>query len=231
MNIGIILAAGKGERMNSNISKQFILINDVPLFIYPIKTFNQNKKIDFILVVTKAEDVDYVRSECKKHKVNKLYNVIAGGQTRQESVYNALKFLKGKTNDDDNILIHDAARPLVSKEIIDTNLDALKECDAVETATKATDTIIKSNDGQSINNVENRETIFQVQTPQSFKYTVIYKAHDKARKDGFIGTDDASLVLRMNHPVHIVNGNKNNFKITTPEDLELLQAILKSESE
>ena len=227
MNIAIILAAGSGERMKSDVSKQFILVNDLPLFMYSIKAFNQNRSIDSIFVVTKEEDLDAVKAECKKHKILKFRNVIPGGATRQESVYNALKYLKGKTNGDDNILIHDSARPLVSQDIINSNLNALNECDAVETAVKATDTIIKSDDGQSINQVENRETIFQVQTPQSFKYSIILKAHQKAREDGFIGTDDAGLVLRMNHPVHIVLGNKNNFKVTNPEDLDLLIAIIK----
>ena len=227
MNIAIILAAGSGERMKSDVSKQFILVNDLPLFMYSIKAFNQNRSIDSIFIVTKEEDLDAVKAECKKHKILKFRNVIPGGTTRQESVYNALKYLKGKTNGDDNILIHDSARPLVSQDIINSNLNALKECDAVETAVKATDTIIKSDDGQSINQVENRETIFQVQTPQSFKYSIILKAHQKAKEDGFIGTDDAGLVLRMNHPVHIVLGNKNNFKVTNPEDLDLLIAIIK----
>lgn len=143
MNIAIILAAGSGERMKSDVSKQFILVNDLPLFMYSIKAFNQNRSIDSIFIVTKEEDLDAVKAECKKHKILKFRNVIPGGTTRQESVYNALKYLKGKTNGDDNILIHDSARPLVSQDIINSNLNALKECDAVETAVKATDTIIK----------------------------------------------------------------------------------------
>ena len=227
MNIAILLAAGSGERMNMDISKQFIPVNDVPLFMYSTKVFNENKNIDSIIIVTKMEDIHKVEDYCKEYNINKLSAVIPGGKTRQESVFNALNYLHERIEDDDVVLIHDTARPLVTSEIIDRNVNALKHCDAVETAIQATDTIVKSKNGLSINEIENREMIYQVQTPQSFKYSFIYQAHLKAREEKMMVTDDASLIIAMNHPVQIVEGYKNNFKITTPEDLEILKALLK----
>lgn len=227
MNIAVLLAAGSGERMNMDISKQFILINEVPLFMYSTRTFNDNPRIDSIIIVTKMEDIHKVEDYCKSFKINKLSAVIPGGKTRQDSVYNSLSYLHERVDDDDVVLIHDTARPLISNSIINGNIDMLKKYDAVETAIKVTDTIVKSNDGQSINQVENRETIYQVQTPQSFRFSLIYQAHEKARLEKRSVTDDASLIVSMGKSVQIVEGDKNNFKITTPEDLEILKVLLK----
>lgn len=229
MNIAILLAAGSGERMNMNISKQFILVNDVPLFIYSAKTFNDHPKIDSLIIVTKIDDIQKVEDFCKKYKIDKLSAVIPGGKTRQDSVYEALSYLNERIDNDDVVLIHDTARPLISKEIIDENLRAIKDNDAVETAIKAEDTIVKSGDGSAVDYIENRETIYQVQTPQSFRYRLIYYAHLKAKEEQKTFTDDASLILALNKKVSIVEGSKRNFKVTTCDDLNILKGYLKSD--
>ena len=228
MNIVILLAAGSGTRMKSNTSKQLMEINGLPLFMYSLKTFNENKNIDAILVVTKKEDIELVKETAGNHHITKLINVIEGGQTRQESVDNGLNYLKNKIKGCDTILIHDSARPLVDNDIIDRNIEASQKYDAVETAIKATDTIIQSASGLNEGHL-NRDTIYQAQTPQTFKYSLILKAHEQAKEKNFQATDDASLVISLGEEVHIVEGSKNNFKVTTSEDLKLLKALLKSD--
>lgn len=227
MNIAVILAAGSGSRMNIDTPKQFLLLNKRPLFAISLETFSSHKSIDEIILVTSKNEVQTMNEYVKKNGFNKVNAVVEGGSTRQESTFNALQYLKDKgINDDDVILIHDAARPLVSQDIITNNIEGCLEHDAVETAVKAVDTLIESKDG-TLNAVLNRDVIYQVQTPQTFRFKLIYEAHKAFNNE--TNTDDAGIVLKYNHPVHIVEGDKLNFKVTTQDDLKLLKALLKDE--
>jgi 2-C-methyl-D-erythritol 4-phosphate cytidylyltransferase len=166
---------------------------------------------------------------CKQYDLSKVKAVVAGGDSRQLSVYNGLQAVKEiAKNDNDIILIHDAARPLISQKIISDNIKACQEFGAVDTVIKASDTIISSADAQVINNIPNRSELYQGQTPQTFKLSIILEAHEKA-KSGLIPnvTDDAKLVLSLGKDVHLVEGSKQNFKITTFDDLMMLKALLK----
>lgn len=227
MNVALIVAAGLGKRMGHiDRPKQFLLINGKPLLIYTIEAFNKNLEVEQIVVVTNKEHIEEVKELCKSNKLNKVKTVVAGGETRQQSVYNGLKAIKG--NKGDIVLIHDAARPLVGQRIITDNINACQFYDAVATAIKTSDTIIKSDDQQTITDVPNRKDLYQVQTPQTFKYELILSAHEEAIKNKLPDvTDDAKLVLALGHEVHLVEGDKFNFKITTSEDLTLFKALLK----
>ena len=224
MNIALVLASGSGTRMvGLNTPKQFCLVNNKPLFLYSVEAFDKNLSIDAIVIVTQSNFVGKVQNICDENALFKVRLVTAGGETRQESVYKGLKAIKEFAQDDDIILIHDSARPLVSQEIIDNNIKGCEKFGAVETAVKTNDTIVKA--GES-NEVLDRSNLYQVQTPQTFRYSIILKAHQQALKKGITSaTDDGQLV----EGVQIVNGESTNFKITTIQDLKLFEALLKKE--
>ena len=230
MNIALILAAGSGTRMgNTNKPKQFLSIYNKPLIVHTIEAFEMHDDIDMILIVTNDTYIDDVKIWCKQYDLTKVQYIVAGGSSRQESVYNGLKKLeKIGTKDDDIILIHDAARPLISQTIITDNIESCKKYHAVDTVIPSSDTIIRSIDKETICEIQKRSEQYQGQTPQSFTFKVINDAHEYAKSiNNTETTDDCRLVLNMGKEVHLVNGSKLNFKITTFDDLMMLKALLK----
>ena len=230
MNVALILAAGTGSRMgNADKPKQFLPIYGKPLMIHTIEAFEMHDDIEKIVVVTSEGYEDQVKVWCKQYDLGKVKAVVHGSDSRQGSVYNGLQAIKELgVNGDDIIVIHDAARPLISQNIITNNIEACKKYDAVDTVIKATDTIVASSDNERITNIPNRSELYQGQTPQTFKFALISEAHEKA-KSGQIPnvTDDTKLVISMGKDVHLVEGSKQNFKITTFDDLMMLKALLK----
>ncbi len=230
MNIALILAAGSGTRMgNTSKPKQFLTIYNTPLIVHTVQAFENHDDVEQIVIVTNKEYIDEVKVYCKQYDLSKVKAVVEGGDARQKSVYNGIKYLESHgVKDDDIILIHDSARPLVSQDIITRNIEACKEYGAVDTVITSSDTIIKSLDKEVISEIPTRSELFQGQTPQTFKFGIINKAHEHARETNDTKTtDDCYLVLKINYPVHLVEGSKFNFKITTFDDLTLLKALLK----
>ena len=230
MNIALILAAGTGSRMgNADKPKQFLPIYGKPLMIHTIEAFEMHDDIDKIVVVTSEGYDDQVKVWCKQYDLGKVSAVAIGGDSRQVSVYNGLQAIKALgAKDDDIIVIHDAARPLISQNIITNNIEACKKYDAVDTVIKASDTIVASSDAERITNIPNRSELYQGQTPQTFKFALISEAHEKAKAGQIPNvTDDTKLVISMGKEVHLVEGSKQNFKITTFDDLMMLKALLK----
>ena len=227
MNIALVLAAGSGTRMNNAQPKQFILVNNKPLFLYSVEAFQNNKDIDAIVIATSEEYIDLVKGYTKD--LSKVISVIKGGETRQQSVYNGLREIeKNITNPKDLVLIHDSARPLVSQRIIDENIALGKEFGAVDTVIAASDTIINSKDNETINEILNRSELYQTQTPQTFEFGLIKNAHERALLDKVPNvTDDCRLAMHFGIKVHFAKGDKLNFKVTTPEDLEMFKALVK----
>ena len=230
MNIALVLAAGSGSRMgNADKPKQFLPIYSKPLMIHTIEAFEVNDDVEAIVVVTNEIYIDQVKVWCKQYDLGKVKAVVAGGDSRQISVYNGLQAIKELgAKEDDVILIHDAARPLISKNIISKNIEACIKYDAVDTVIQASDTIIKSVDGETISDIPVRKELYQGQTPQTFKLGLILQAHENAKAGKIPNvTDDAKLVISMGKAVHLVEGSKQNFKITTFDDLMMLKALLK----
>jgi len=224
MNIALIVAGGNGKRMGLEIPKQFVKVNDKPVIFYSLKAFSNVKEIDEIFVVCHKDYISDLYNIIKDYSIEKIQDVIEGGKTRQESVFNGLKAIKAAgCKDEDIILIHDAARPMVSQEIIKDNIKSCLTYGACETAVKVADTIIKSEKGDNLNEVMNRDVLYQVQTPQTFSLGLILESHKKAPCN--CATDDAQMVKALGHEVAIVNGSKLNFKITTIEDLELFKSL------
>ena len=231
MNIALIVAAGNGSRMESaDRPKQFLLVKEKPLMLYSVKAFQMHENIDAIVIVTNNEFVDQVKSWCKEYQLNKVRLIVPGGFTRQESVYLGLQAVKSISLNVDNdiVLIHDAARPLIDKAIISANIATCSTYGATCTAIKVKDTIARSGNAQTINGVANRQELYQCQTPQAFKLSLILAAHEQSKNNALnTATDDAQLVLALNKDVYFVEGSSLNFKITTDADLVLLNALLK----
>lgn len=227
MNIAIVLAGGVGSRTGFKRPKQFIDICGKPLIIYTIENFENQEEIDAIAIVCKEGWKEELTSYLQQYGIDKVKWIIEGGDTRQESVYNAIMFLKDKCKGEDIVLIHDGARLFLSKEIIKNNIYGAKKHGAVNTVIPCTDTIVESLNKETISSVPNRNNLYAAQTPQSFKYDLIFEAHRKAMESEIKDcSDDCQLILKMGKDVQLVEGNKKNFKVTTLEDFELAEALI-----
>ncbi len=219
----LITAAGKGSRMNMDINKQYIEIGGKPILARTIGIFEECGRVDEIILVVNGNDIVY----CKQNIVDtfgfrKVAAIVAGGDTRQASVYNGLSHLK---EDCGIVLIHDGARPFVSEESIMESVAVADEFGAACVAVPVKDTIKSADDKNVVRETLDRSRLWSVQTPQTFNYGLILDAHRKALEAGFAGTDDAMLVERLGHPLRLVYGSYYNIKITTEEDLVLAEAI------
>lgn len=216
----IILMAGLSTRFDG-ANKQLSLLNNKPVFSYALDTFVSHKNIGKVVAVVNQSN----KFEIEKYITESNYNVevVLGGNTRQESVENALKTLNLQSKD--IVIIHDGARPLINHEIIDDVADAALKYGAATTYINVADTIAVKNENDEILRYENRANLVQIQTPQAFAFDVIKNAHNKNLSDTI--TDDCSLVLANGNKVKLVKGDKKLHKITTKEDLVYLEGLLK----
>jgi len=217
MNIAIIIAGGKGRRMHKRINKLFLLLNKEPIIYYTLKTFQEAKNINKIILVVRPEDRTKFQSIIKKNNFKKVEKVVDGGLERQDSVYNGIKAIE-KSDNDDIVLIHNAVNPFVDENTINNCISATKKYGAAVVGFPAKDTIKVVEDGL-VKQTINRRLLWQVQTPQAMKFFLAKKAFDRAYADKFYGTDDVSLVERIGGSVKMVYCPRENIKITDPHDL------------
>lgn len=215
MNIAIIVAGGKGKRMHKRINKLFLLLNKEPIIFHTLNTFQNTKEINEIILVIRPEDKNKFRTLAKKF--NKVTKVVDGGIERQDSVYNGIKAIE-KADNDDIILIHNAANPFVDEATINHCISATKKYGAAVVGFPAKDTIKIIEDG-FVKQTIDRKRLWQIQTPQAMKYFLAKKAFERAYKEKFYGTDDVSLVEKLGGSVKIVYCPRENIKITDPYDL------------
>ena len=221
----IIVAAGKGTRMQMDEKKQFILVNDKSLVAWSIEAFQKCNDIDEIILVTNKEDIEFCKSEIvEKYDYGKVRGIVAGGSSRGESVYNGLREAKC-----DYVLIHDGARPLISPTDISRCVEEVKVKKAVCMAVPVKDTIKVVDECGVIDKTPKRDTLWSAQTPQVFEYELIFMAYSKAIQDGYESTDDCSVVERLGIDVHVVMGSYENIKITTKEDVNYLKLIMQKD--
>ena len=218
---GIVLMAGSSVRFGGPKNKLFCLLNGKPVFTYAIETFAQQKNISELVIVVSKDNKDEVQKFIDDKGIKA--NLVLGGSKRQESVRNGLQALE--LNDDDIVIIHDAARPLVDEEIINKVANAAKEIGAATAYVDASDTIAIKNKNEEITSFIYRESVAQIQTPQAFKCAFIKSAHQWALDAN--ATDDCSLILMEGHKVKLVKGLKKYHKITTQEDIKYLEGFLK----
>ncbi|MDI3537707.1 MAG: 2-C-methyl-D-erythritol 4-phosphate cytidylyltransferase [Eubacteriaceae bacterium] len=220
----VIPAAGQGTRMNAPINKQYLTLNGKPILAHTLEVFEKSELIHEIILVVNENEFKICRHQVLKPNHFSKVKLVKGGQTRQESVYQGLKAVSAQA---DLIMIHDGARPLLQEAVIFQSILKTMEYGATTVGVPAKNTIKMIDENGMVISTPRRESLVEIQTPQTFKADLIRKAHDKALKDGFVGTDDASLVEALPHPVKIVTGHYTNLKITTPEDLIIAESILK----
>lgn len=235
----IIPAAGLGTRMAAAsgtlgkkpfISKQFAGLQGIPILVRTLSKFVQSREVHQIYVALRKGEIASFRERLEREIpeiLEKSPVFLEGGEHRQQSVANALGTVSAGQGD--VVLVHDAVRPFVTEEIIHDVVEAVKKYGAAIAGIPAVDTIKqveRTAEGALIKTTIPREKVVMAQTPQGFRYEVLRKAFEEAQADGFIGTDEASLVERSGHPVAVVMGSARNIKITTPADLELAEFYL-----
>lgn len=223
----IIVAAGKGIRMSDAVRKQYIALDGIPMLARTLGVFDRCDLIDRIILVVPKDDFDFCHTEIMPAaSMKREIRLVIGGAQRQDSVYSGLNTIE---SDDGIVLIHDGVRPFVKPEHIDACIKGARKHGACILGIPAFDTVKDVNAKNEIIQTRKRDTLWLAQTPQAFGLKLIKKAHQAAKQQGFIGTDDASLVERLGERVKIIPGSRSNIKITDQEDLKLAQAISRSE--
>ncbi|WP_100334349.1 2-C-methyl-D-erythritol 4-phosphate cytidylyltransferase [Bacillus alkalisoli] len=217
----IIPAAGQGKRMNAGMNKQFIELEQKPVIIHTLLVFEHDPLCDQILMVVNEQEIDMFQVLLEKYSITKVKKLVHGGKERQDSVYYGMKAAKK----DGIVLVHDGARPFIRQTFIHRLVEKATETGAAILAVPVKDTIKKVINGIATETIE-RSSLWSIQTPQAFRFSILDEAHEKAKKDNFLGTDEASLVERIGVDVHIVEGDYENIKLTTQEDLLYANAIL-----
>jgi 2-C-methyl-D-erythritol 4-phosphate cytidylyltransferase len=237
----IIPAAGLGTRMagprakakspkSANVPKQLTEVGDAPILIHTLRKFAASYPVSDIYVAMRKSEMEGFRKQIKEEQLSKPVHVVEGGESRQESVANALAALgKTKPSPNDVVLVHDAVRPFVDTDIINAVIEAASRVGAAIAGVPAVDTVKqveRTANGAIITSTVPRERVVMAQTPQGFRFSIIKKAFDDAIADGFTGTDEASLAERAGNEVAVVMGSARNIKITTPDDMELAEFFL-----
>ena len=229
--IAIVFAGGSGTRMGNALPKQFIEIDGKPILLHTLELFQRHPRIDAIYLAVHADYVDDAKKLAAAAGIGKLAGVVAGGDSAQASIYNALLLARSSGERDDAVaLIHDGVRPYVDDAVIDANVDAVVEHGNAVTFTPCVETLVISRDGRTIDALPYRRESYTAQAPQSFRLGDVLAAHDRirARPEGYTDMiDQATICWTLGIPIHLVPGNRGNIKVTTPEDLVVLDALLK----
>ena len=223
--VAIVVAAGKGTRFGGETPKPLVELGGIPLMVHCLRTLNQSRWIDNIVLVTSQELITTCEKEIiPKYSLNRIDQVIEGGKERQNSVMAGLKSLNKPPQ---YVLIQDAARPFLTDSMIEQTLVAAKEHGGAVIATKVIDTIKETDDNLIVQKTIPRDNLWSVQTPQVFNYSILIAAYQWAFDNHMKVTDDAGMVEQYEKPVKLVPGPIDNIKITTQEDLKLAELILK----
>ncbi len=219
----LVVAGGKGTRMHSRTPKQFITINGIPIVIHALLPFEHHPKIATIAVVMPERYHEKTTRFLKQYGINKLCALAPAGRTRQLSVHHGLQVLKKSAPH--LVVIHDAARPLVTLKLIDRVLSEAKRSGAASAAIEINDTVILKKNAQPLD----RQALLRIQTPQAYDFSLLLKAHLKAKREGRVDySDDASLMRSSGVQTTFVQGNVTNLKITSKEDLVFARAMMQS---
>jgi 2-C-methyl-D-erythritol 4-phosphate cytidylyltransferase len=222
--VAIIPAAGSGNRMNRDVSKQYLALAGKPILVCTLEVFEASPLVDALLVVVPSQDVVSLRTDIlAPWNLKKVAGIIPGGKERQDSVRAGIEALDG---DAELVIIHDSVRPFITSELIESCIRAAAAEGAATVGVPVKDTVKEVGpDGRILRSCD-RSLLWLTQTPQAFRRDIIENAHRAAVRDGFTGTDDASLVERLGISVRMIRGDYGNIKITTPEDLVIAEALL-----
>ncbi len=224
---GIVLAGGKGSRMQSDVPKQYMELLGKPLLYYSLKAF-EDSNVEQVVLVTAEGDEEFCRKELvERFGFTKVVAIVAGGAERYASVWNGLKCLKEQ--EPDYVLIHDGARPLVTTELINRLITETEQYNACVAGMPVKDTIQMTDERGIITLTPKRDSLWTAQTPQSFEFSLAYDAYEQLMSEAEINVTDDAMVVGLYHdiPIQMVRGSYTNIKVTTPEDLVLAEAFLK----
>ncbi len=219
----IVPAGGTGVRMGARVPKQYLRLGGAPLLVHTLRALARARSVVAIVVSAPGDRVESTDALLRRHRVPKLSSVVAGGAERQESVWRGLQALPSGCR---WVVVHDAARPFVEPALVDRVLEAAAGPGAATCGLPVRETV-KRVKHSMVEATLDREGLWLIQTPQAFRREVLQEAHDQARRDGYVGTDDAVLVERLNGPVAVVAGSPRNLKVTTPGDLETARLWLR----
>lgn len=234
MNIGLIIAGGSGNRMGQDIPKQFMHVDNCPIIIHTMMCFQVHPDIQAIAVVCLKGWETVLQSYANQFCIDKLRWIFPGGETGMESIHNGIYGLKEAGCDgDDMVLIHDSVRPLLSQDIISSNIATCNAYGYAITGIKCREAILESEDGFSAEKSIPRDKLIRTQTPQTFRLKNIIKAHEEAREMGITNSvASCTLIAEVGgRKMHIVPGSEKNIKITTVEDLEIIKALMHTTKE
>lgn len=236
MNIAVIFAGGTGQRMGSNIPKQFLSIYGKPIIIHTLEKFQYHPEIDKIYIACKKDLIPELKKMVKKYRVTKIpkNGIVPGGETGQDSIYNGLCAVAEENPKKAIVLIHDGVRPIITEEVISKCIKSVKKYGSAITCTPSYETPVISYDGKRVDQLPKRKHVFTAQAPQCFRLGEVLKIHEKVRKENpkYIDIIDTCTLMKVNDfNVKIVEGNKGNIKVTTAEDYIDLLAKLSAEDQ
>ncbi len=230
MNTAIILAGGVGSRMGVDRPKQFLMVQDKPIISYCLDIFQKHSEIDSIVIVVSEQWQDFTEEYVQKYGVTKVKGYAPAGKSRQHSIYNGLKCIDKNVPGTDIVIVHDAARPLVSDRIISDCIKGATDYDGAMPVISVKDTVYQSKDGQEIGCLLKRSELFAGQAPESFKFGKYFDIHNQVTDEEIGATAGSSeIAYRHGMEVRMVKGSERNLKITTIEDLETFETILKGD--
>lgn len=218
----ILLVAGNSTRYGQNRNKNFEKLNDKAVLLYSLRVFDENEWVDDILIAAKQEELQIVKTLVENDKPTKKVDLIVGGNSRKESVYYALKGTNSEI-----VMIHDGARPMIKQEYVTKCLENMKDFKGVSVGVKSKDTIKITNEEGIVVQTTKRSNTWLVQTPQCFDRKILLKMHETYEKEDV--TDDCMLLEKGNYPIKMIEGNYTNLKITTFEDLGIVQNLMEQE--
>ena len=223
--VGVVIAAGgRGKRLGNRLPTQFLLLGGISILQHTVELFALLPSVGEIVIVSPKDHIARVRRLLAGMGCKKILSIVPGGKERQDSVWNGIN---GFISKPDIVLVHDAVRPLVSRKTVNEVIASATSYGAAVVGVKVHDTIKVEGKRGFYSRTLDRNELWAVQTPQGFTLDLLMRAHRNARRSGYLGTDDASLVERLNVPVRIVSGDRRNIKITTPLDLQLAEMWLK----
>ena len=222
--VAVIPAGGSGQRMGTATPKQFMPLGGIPLLVHSLQVFEHCASISQIILVVPKDDRERTLSDVvARHGIKKVSKVVAGGVTRQESVYHGLKETDPEA---EIVVIHDAARPFVTVDLIERSIGTARNLGGAIVAVRMKETVKQVGPNGQILRTVDRAQLWLAQTPQTFRRELLIEGYRKAESDGFQATDDAAILERLGHKVAVVPGRWDNMKITTPEDFQMAEAIL-----
>lgn len=222
--IALVPAAGSGKRMGGDRSKQYLEIGGKPIIVHTLNLLDSCENISEVCLIVPEDDCAYACEMLDEMRFIKPVKVVPGGRERQDSVRNGLDSIYGC----DIVMVHDGVRPFVTEEILNRCIEETLLYGATVVAVPAKDTIKSVDEERNVIETLERKRLWQIQTPQTFRYDLLKDAFKKAYNDAFYGTDEAMLVERLGHKVKVIEGDYRNIKITTPDDMIVAEAILKS---